>query len=134
MPASIPMMYSPNTTSPAHGPKKAAESSPYTGSLAEQDMKGISRMVIRRSFSFSMVRAPIMAGTEQPKPMSMGMNALPDRPKCRRVRSMTKAALAMYPLSSKNARARNRMKILGRKVRILHPGHDPVHHQGRQPG
>lgn len=56
-------------------------SRPYTGSRAEQDIKGTSMMVMRRSFSFSMVRAPMTAGTVQPKPMSMGINALPDRPK-----------------------------------------------------
>ena len=88
----MPMTYRPKTTSPAQGPKKAEESSPYTGSLAEQLIKGTSRMVIRRSFSFSMVRAPMMAGTEQPKPMSMGMNAFPLRPKRRSRRSMMKAA------------------------------------------
>ena len=65
------------------------------GSRAPQDMKGTSRMVIRRSFSFSMVRAPMTAGTVHPKPMSMGMKALPERPKWRRVRSITKAARAM---------------------------------------
>ena len=92
MPAAMPMTYRPKTTSPAQGPKKAEESSPYTGSLAEQLIKGTSRMVIRRSFSFSMVRAPMMAGTEQPKPMSMGMNAFPLRPKRRSRRSMMKAA------------------------------------------
>ena len=52
-------------------------------------------MVIRRSFSFSMVRAPIMAGTEQPKPMSMGINAFPLSPKRRSSRSMIKAARDM---------------------------------------
>ena len=55
-------------------------------------MKGTSMIVMRRSFSFSMVRAPITAGTVQPKPIKSGMNALPDRPKWRSVRSMTKAA------------------------------------------
>ena len=65
------------------------------GRRAEQDMKGTSMMVMRRSFSFSMVRAPMTAGTVQPKPMSSGMKALPDRPKWRRVRSITKAARDM---------------------------------------
>ena len=55
-------------------------------------MKGSSRMVMRRSFSFSMVRAPIMAGTVQPKPISMGIKAFPLRPKRRSSRSMIKAA------------------------------------------
>ena len=92
MPTAMPMMYRPKTTSPAQAPKKAEEMRPYTGSLAEQDMKGTSRMVMRRSFSFSMVRAPMMAGTEQPKPMSMGIKALPLRPNRRSSRSMIKAA------------------------------------------
>ena len=93
MPVSIPITYSPKTTSPAQGPKKAEAIMPYTGSLAEQDMKGISRMVMRRSFSFSMVRAPMMAGTEQPKPISIGIKALPLRPNRRKSRSMMNAAL-----------------------------------------
>ena len=75
--------------------KKAADIRPYTGSRAEQDMKGTSMMVMRRSFSFSMVRAPMTAGTVQPKPMSMGMKALPERPNRRSSRSMMKAARAM---------------------------------------
>ena len=91
----MPMTYNPNTTNPAQGPKKAADSSPYTGSLAEQDMKGMSRMVIRRSFSFSIVLAPMMAGTEQPKPISMGIKAFPLRPKRRSRRSIIKAARDM---------------------------------------
>ena len=70
-------------------------SRPYTGSRAEQDIKGTSMMVMRRSFSFSMVRAPMTAGTVQPKPMSMGINALPDSPKRRSSRSIMKAARAM---------------------------------------
>lgn len=55
-------------------------------------MKGTRRIVMRRSFSFSIVRAPMMAGTEQPKPISMGIKALPDSPNRRRARSMMKAA------------------------------------------
>ena len=86
------------------------------GSLAPQDMKGTRRMVIRRSFSFSIVLAPMTAGTVQPNPMSMGMNALPERPKCRSVRSMTKAARAIYPLSSSMERNRKSRAIMGRKV------------------
>ncbi len=58
-------------------------------------MKGTSMIVMRRSFSFSMVRAPMTAGTVQPKPISMGMKALPERPKWRRRRSMIKAARAI---------------------------------------
>ena len=91
--------------------KKAAVIRPYTGRRAEQDMKGTNIMVMRRSFSFSMVRAPMMAGTVQPKPMSMGMKALPDRPKRRSTRSMIKAARAMYPESSRKDKNRNNKAI-----------------------
>ena len=58
-------------------------------------MKGTSMMVMRRSFSFSMVRAPMTAGTVHPNPISMGMNAFPERPKRRRSLSMIKAARAI---------------------------------------
>ena len=65
------------------------------GIFAPQGIIVVVMMVIRRSFSFSMVRAPMTAGTVQPKPIRRGMKALPDRPKWRRVRSITKAARAI---------------------------------------
>lgn len=36
-------------------------------------MKGTSMIVMRRSFMFSIVRAAMTAGTEQPKPISIGI-------------------------------------------------------------
>ena len=58
-------------------------------------MKGLIRIVIRRLLWLSIVRVAMMAGTLQPKPMSIGMNDLPCRPmRCMR-RSMMKAARAM---------------------------------------
>lgn len=53
----------------------------------------------------------MMAGTEQPKPINMGMKLLPWRPILCISRSITKAALAMYPLSSRTAMARKRRQI-----------------------
>ena len=50
------------------------------GSLAEQDIKGVMRMVRRRSRTLSSARVAITAGTVQPKPRSIGRNALPERP------------------------------------------------------
>ena len=52
-------------------------------------------MVIFRSRSEESVRVAMMAGTEQPKPMSMGTKLRPDRPIFRSSRSMTKATRAM---------------------------------------
>ena len=65
------------------------------GILALQLIKGVSRMVIFRSRSELRVRVAIMAGTEQPKPMSMGTMERPDRPIFRSSLSMTKATRAM---------------------------------------
>ncbi len=65
------------------------------GSLAEQLMKGVSRMVIFRSRSEGSVLVAITPGTVQPKPISMGTMLRPDRPILRRSLSITKATLAM---------------------------------------
>ena len=75
-------------------------------------------MVFSRSFLCSRAREAITAGTEQPKPRRSGIKALPDNPRCPIMSSMTKATLDIYPLSSKKARARNKIKILGRNVRM----------------
>ena len=50
------------------------------GSLALQDIKGVISMVLNRSRLFSSAREAMIAGTVQPKPSSMGMNARPERP------------------------------------------------------
>ena len=63
--------------------------------FAPQGRKVERMMVIRRSFSFSMVRAAMIAGTPQPVPMSIGMKDLPDSPKRRKIRSIMKAMRAM---------------------------------------
>ena len=52
-------------------------------------------MVMRRSCSEGMVRVAMMAGTEQPNPMSMGTKLRPDRPSLRSSLSITKATRAM---------------------------------------
>ena len=81
MPTSMPNRYSPIITIPAYLPKNAPAISKYTGSFAEQLIKGRSSIVILLSFSFSMVLAPIVAGTVHPKPMSRGMKLFPLSPK-----------------------------------------------------
>ena len=60
--------------------KNISEKSTYTGSLAEQDIKGVITITFRLSCSVSSARVAIMAGTVQPNPRIMGKNALPDSP------------------------------------------------------
>ena len=71
-------------------------------------------MVIRRSLSFSTVRDPITPGTPQPVPISIGMKDFPERPNLRKILSMMKATLAMYPQPSKKARKRKKVSIWGK--------------------
>ena len=58
-------------------------------------MYGISRIVIFRSRSEDSVRLAITAGTEQPKPISIGTKLRPDSPILRSSRSITNATRAM---------------------------------------
>ncbi len=59
------------------------------GSLAEQLMNGVTSMTRRRSRMLSRVRELMMAGTVQPKPRIMGMNARPESPRAPMMPSMT---------------------------------------------
>ncbi len=65
------------------------------GSLALQDINGVKIIVIFRSRSLARVRVAMIAGTLQPKPMSIGTNEDPERPILRRSESMTKAMRAI---------------------------------------
>ena len=75
-------------------------------------------MTLKRSRRFSNDREAMIAGTVQPNPKIMGINARPESPSLLIIPSMTYATRAIYPLSSRKANARNRMKMFGRKVRI----------------
>ena len=81
------------------------------GSFAPQLKKGITRIVAIRSFSSARVRVLTIAGTEQPKPIIIGINALPDRPNFLKMRSRMKATRAIYPLSSRIEKNRNNRRI-----------------------
>ncbi len=96
--------------------KNAAANRAYTGSLAPQDINGFMAMVMSLSLSFSRVLVAIMAGTLHPKPTNIGINAFPGRPIALMSLSITKAALAIYPESSKIERHRNINPIGGIKV------------------
>ena len=65
------------------------------GSFAPHEKKGITRIVAVLSLSSARVRVLIMAGSEQPKPIIMGMNALPESPKRRNILSRMNATRAI---------------------------------------
>ena len=65
------------------------------GIFAEQLINGTSSMVIFLSRSEDSVLVAMTAGTEQPKPISMGTKLRPDSPILRSSLSMTNATLAI---------------------------------------
>ena len=75
--------------------KKAEINRAYTGIFALQDINGVIKIVNLLSFSLSKVLVPKTAGTVQPNPISIGTNALPDKPIFLNNWSIIKAALAI---------------------------------------
>ena len=75
--------------------KNAGMMSAYMVSLAPQLISGIIIIVVRRLRRFSRILVAMIAGMEQPKPMSIGMKLFPCRPILCMMRSMTNAALAI---------------------------------------
>jgi hypothetical protein len=67
----------------------------YTGSRAEQVMRGTTSIVSRRSLSRSMVRVARIAGMAQAKPDSIGTKARPCSPSACITRSIRYATRAM---------------------------------------
>lgn len=65
------------------------------GSFAPQLKNGITLIVAILSFSSASVRVLMNAGTEQPKPMIIGMNALPDKPNLLKILSRMNATRAI---------------------------------------
>ena len=106
------------TSAPFPG-KNAAMKNPYIGSFAVQLIKGISITVSLRSLSDGSVRLAITPGTEHPKPTSIGTILLPERPIFLSGLSMTKAILAIYPVSSSSDRKKKRIIIIGRNDTTL---------------
>ena len=70
------------------------------GSFAPHEKNGITLIVAVRSFSSANVRVLIIAGTEQPNPIIMGRNALPDSPNFLNILSRINAIRVIYPESS----------------------------------
>jgi hypothetical protein len=69
-------------------------------------------IVILLSRSLGRVLVAITAGTVQPKPISNGTILLPESPVFLRSLSITKATLAMYPLSSISDRKKKRVIMM----------------------
>ena len=72
-------------------------------------------MVILRSLSFSIVLEAIIPGTPHPVPISIGINDFPESPNLRKILSMIKAILAIYPQDSRKAKKANNTSICGTK-------------------
>ena len=116
---SMPRIYMENAARKAYSAKNISAKSMYMVRRALQLMNGVTSITLNLSRLFSSAREAIIAGTVQPKPSSMGMNALPESPSLLIIPSMTYATLAMYPLSSRKASARKSMHMLGKKVMIV---------------
>ena len=115
----IPVKYSEIITNALLFAKNAAVKKAYIGIFAEQLIKGVSIMVILRSLSEGRVLVDIIAGTEHPKPISMGTKLRPDKPILRTSLSIIKAILAIYPLSSRLDRKKKSITMVGRKDSTL---------------
>ena len=76
------------------GSMNAPTSSRYTGTRAEQDMSGATRIVARRLLGSGITRAAMMPGMAQANDDSSGMNARPLRPHQPSSRSIRNAARA----------------------------------------
>ena len=94
-PTTMPIRYREIITGTAWSGKNTAVNRAYMGSFAEQLMNGVSMTVILRSCSDGSVRVAMIAGTEQPKPISMGTKLRPERPSLRKSLSITNATRAI---------------------------------------
>ena len=62
----------------------------YTGNLAEQVVKGVTKIVIKRSFQLSIFRVAMTAGMAQAVPEINGITLFPLNPMRRNHRSIKK--------------------------------------------
>ena len=90
----------------------------YIGNLAPHVISGATSAVIFLSFSLSKVLVAIMAGEEQPSPIIIGINALPDKPTFLIVLSIKNAVLDIYPLSSNIDIPKNSVNIKGKNGNV----------------
>ena len=90
----------------------------YIGNFAPQVISGEINAVIFLSFSLSNVLVAMIAGEAHPRPITIGINALPDNPTLLIILSIKKAALDIYPLSSNNEIPKNKVNINGKKGNV----------------
>ena len=95
MPTMIPIKYKPKITKIWSFSKKAAVKNAYIGILAEQLIKGVSKIVIFLSRSEGNVLDAIIAGTLHPKPINIGTKLLPESPIFLNALSITNATRAI---------------------------------------
>ena len=91
----IPITYINGATQPPFVPEsfvaRIAAIIAITGNFAPHGIHVVVKIVILRSFSFSIVRLAIMPGTPQPVPTRSGMKDFPERPNLRKSLSITNA-------------------------------------------
>ena len=98
--------------------KNAAVNNAYIGSFAEQLINGVNNIVIFLSLAEGSVLVAIIAGTEHPKPISIGTKLLPDKPIFLKILSIKNATRAIYPVSSSIERKKNKTTSDARKYTI----------------
>ena len=92
-------------------------------------------MVILRSRSLDTVLVAIIAGTVQPKPISIGTKLRPDRPSRRMGASSAMATRAISPLSSNKPISRNNSRMAGKKLTTAPtPANAPLISRSRSSG
>ena len=74
-------------------------------------MKGVTNMVMIRSFQFSIFLVAMMAGMAQAVPDTRGTTLLPLKPNLLMMRSIRKTTRLIYPLSSRMDINKNRKAI-----------------------
>ena len=89
-----------------------------TGNLAEQLIKGVTIIVMMRSFQLSIVRVAIIAGMAQATPDISGTTLFPFKPNLRMTLSIRKTTRAIYPDSSRIEMKANRIAICGTKIKM----------------
>ena len=95
----------------------------YIGNLAEQVIKGVTKMVISRSRQFSIFRVAITAGIAQAAPDIKGITLFPFSPNGLIILSIKKTTRLIYPLSSSREMNKNKIAICGTKTKTLpNPG------------
>ena len=60
----------------------------------------------------------MIAGEAHPRPITIGINALPDNPTLLIILSIKNAALDIYPLSSNNEIPKNKVNINGKNGKV----------------